>query len=178
MKNSAIIVTFSGVEFDILNPDPNKILLEDIAHALSQTCRFTGHTKRFYSTAEHSVYCSYFSNDLEHRQACLAHDFAEAYLNDVASPIKQILHEYNKIEENLLLAIFAKYGIQTITPWDIRIKEVDKLMLNIEIGQLMPAATIFNLPYPADDYSLLPCWNPPIAKMRLLERATKLYLED
>jgi hypothetical protein len=52
------VETFSGLFVDTNNPDPSTILLKDIAHALSNTCRFGGHCDGFYSVAEHSVFCS------------------------------------------------------------------------------------------------------------------------
>ena len=53
------ITTFSGVLFWPLLPNPDDIRIADIAHALSQQCRFAGHTRTFYSVAEHSVPACY-----------------------------------------------------------------------------------------------------------------------
>ena len=53
------IETVSGRKFYFLNPNPEDIDIEDIAHALSMQCRFTGHTKWFYSVAEHAIWVSY-----------------------------------------------------------------------------------------------------------------------
>src|SRR6266496_1501995 len=82
------IMTYSGELITPLNPDPDDIQIEDIAHALSNQCRFSGHCKQFYSVAEHSCrvsdLCSY-----EHQLGGLLHDGTEAYLSDIARPIKQ-----------------------------------------------------------------------------------------
>ena len=48
----AFIGTFSGLRFLPLDPNPAKILIEDIAHALAHQCRFGGHASKFYSVAE------------------------------------------------------------------------------------------------------------------------------
>ena len=49
----------SGNYFDLQDPSASRFEVTDIAHALSNICRFTGHTRQFYSVAEHSVLCSY-----------------------------------------------------------------------------------------------------------------------
>ena len=47
--------TKTGKLVDVQNPTPDIVDLEDIAHALSMTCRYAGHCREFYSVAEHSV---------------------------------------------------------------------------------------------------------------------------
>jgi hypothetical protein len=181
--DQAVIVTYTGKEFDVLHPDPSLICLEDIAHALSQTCRFTGHTSRFYSVAEHSYHCSKLVAITEHQRACLLHDAAEAYLNDIASPVKQHLPEYNEFEENLICVIFNKYALYRIAPWDERIKDADKYMLRSEIHSLMPQhlpafegvfleRAVDEFPVPVEG------WYPEIAKKKFLQRAKELGLGD
>ncbi len=46
------IITYTGKKFYILEPTVDMIDISDIAHALSNTCRFTGHTKSFYCPTE------------------------------------------------------------------------------------------------------------------------------
>ncbi len=53
------IQTYSGYKFDFVNLDTNVICIRDIVHALSNICRYTGHTNEFYSVAQHSVLASY-----------------------------------------------------------------------------------------------------------------------
>src|SRR5258708_3128752 len=54
----AWIITYTGLKFYHLNPQPDMVTVEDIAHSLSQLCRWTGHSRFFYSVAQHSVYAS------------------------------------------------------------------------------------------------------------------------
>lgn len=88
------IETASGRFVDVLSPDPEAIDLDDIAHALSLTCRYGGHVKRFYSVAEHAILVHdllRFGQDERNTAlllAALLHDAAEAYLGDVVAPLK------------------------------------------------------------------------------------------
>ena len=98
------IQTYSGKYIDLLQTDPYDIGIRDIAHALSNLGRFTGHSKRFYSVAQHSVIasnmvCLHPEIDYHMMQVCaLLHDASEAYLGDVSSPLKQLLPAYKEID--------------------------------------------------------------------------------
>lgn len=48
VEDTSWIQTFSGRKFFPLNPFLDSIVIQDIAHALSMQCRFTGHTSQFY----------------------------------------------------------------------------------------------------------------------------------
>lgn len=97
------IETCSGLFVDLLDPDPDTIVLEDIAQALSLTCRYGGHVSTFYSVAEHTclVYdlLAYSgapalddpSRADDIRKAALFHDAPEAYLGDAIAPLKYAL---------------------------------------------------------------------------------------
>ena len=49
------MITYSGIDFNLLEPDINLIKLEDIAHGLAFTCRWNGGCKKYYSVAEHCL---------------------------------------------------------------------------------------------------------------------------
>ena len=107
------ITTYNGEDFDPVNPDTNKIKIEDIAHALSLICRANGHSKHFYSVAQHCINCA---NEAKARGlsariqlACLFHDGSEAYISDITRPVKQHLPEYLEIEKNLQSKIYEKF---------------------------------------------------------------------
>ena len=55
--------TFTGKMVSIFSPDPDTICFEDIAHSLSNMCRYNGHCNDFYSVAEHLVLGTYLVPD-------------------------------------------------------------------------------------------------------------------
>lgn len=130
------IETYTGRRFFFLNPNPDDIDYEDIAHALSNNCRYTGHSREFYSVAEHSVYVSRLCST-DNALVGLLHDSAEAYLTDIASPIKPYLTNYKDMENVLLTAILMKHGLETTFPDEI--KKADLQQLSTEAYYLLPS---------------------------------------
>lgn len=131
------IMTASGVAFYPLDPRQDEIRIEDIAHALAMQCRFTGHVRRFYSVAEHSVRVSEVC-DLNDALWGLLHDASEAYLIDVARPVKRMacMVPYREAEERLMQAIAERFGLAWPEP--ATVKHADKCMLAIEARDMMP----------------------------------------
>lgn len=166
--------TFSGLAFWPLDPRPEEIRIDDIAHALSMQCRFTGHTKRFYSVAEHSVRVSEMC-DPQDAMWGLLHDASEAYLSDVARPVKRlpVMAEYREAERQLLSVIVTKYGLSDVEPASVLV--ADKIILGIEARDLMspllPGWEKWLALIPADcRLKLERPWNPEQAEERFLAR--------
>ena len=125
------IKTFSGGKISFTSPDPDDINIEDIAHGLSNYCRFTGQCL-FYSVAEHSIKVSELTGIFSEkdRLVALLHDATEAYLGDVSSPLKSMLPDYKIIEEKMWHAIATKFNLPVIIPETVHY--VDKFMFLIE----------------------------------------------
>ena len=132
-QTKTCIAIYNGDYFDISNPEGHDFDIDVIAHSLSRLCRFTGHTTRHYSVAEHSVLVSrlvptYLAFD------ALMHDAAEAYLGDVSSPLKAMLPEYKVIEARVEKAIADHFGLRY--PMPIEVKHADKQLYRQEIKQI------------------------------------------
>lgn len=131
------IQTHTGRIFSLTNKNYEDIDIEDIAHALANICRFCGHSKYFYSVAQHSVLVA--QKLPEHLKLVgLLHDASEAYLSDIPTPIKKMLPEYQKLENDLSLLIYEKYEVKNlyINNKDI-LYSVDKKALSTEKRDLM-----------------------------------------
>lgn len=130
------IQTAAGRYFDLLQPHTNQIGIDEIAHALANICRFTGHTRVHYSVAQHSVLVSYLVPD-QFAMHGLLHDAAEAFVGDVSSPLKRQLRDYKSIESRVEHAVLSRFGL-----WgpDARaeVKHADLVALVTEQRDLMP----------------------------------------
>jgi hypothetical protein len=138
------IQTFTGRAFYPLDPDPRDICVEDIAHALANLCRYGGHTRHFYSVAEHCILLSRYvqaSPDLKHGDMsafalwALLHDASEAYLVDLPRPVKGMLSEYRAIEGRVLSAIAVRFAMTAEIPE--LVKSLDRRILTDERTALM-----------------------------------------
>lgn len=142
------IRTFTGKYIDIINPTVDQIDIRDIAHGLSMQCRFAGQIPEFYSVAQHSMYVATkarFNDRKENELMLLLHDASEAYIGDIAKPIKENLPDYIRIEENLMAKIGEKFGFE----WPPDTKEKERLD-NIDYEELQNEWRYFMF----DDYSI------------------------
>ncbi len=132
------IETATGIQFWPLDPKPEDICVWDIAHALSNMCRFTGHCREFYSVAQHSVLVASIVPEQDRKWALL-HDAAEAYLIDLPRPIKRysaLGAEYRQIEARIMQVICERFGLSAECPESI--KQADDIALATEKRDLMP----------------------------------------
>ena len=137
------ITTVTGRHFYPLEPNPQDIDIEDVAHALSLICRANGHFKHFYSVAQHSIACAAEAAargcSLEVILGCLLHDASEAYLCDVTRPVKKHIPAYLKAEEKLQAVIWERFIGRALTEEEQRqVFEIDDHILSMEFHLLMP----------------------------------------
>lgn len=139
------ILTRSGRKFDLANPTADMVDPTDIAHSLSMQCRFNGHTRHFYSVAQHCVLVA----DLvpaEHQLAALLHDATEAYVGDLVRPLKEGMGQYYgnlgiacvyaATEDRVWQAICDRFDLDPILP--ACVKHADLAALATEKRDLMP----------------------------------------
>jgi uncharacterized protein len=174
---TAWIATRGGRAVDLLSPDPASIHLEDIAHALSHLCRFTGHTERFYSVAEHSVLMSYMVPP-SLAVAALMHDAAEAYLGDVSAPLKSLLPKYRFLEARMEAAIHTRLELPELGVEERAIiRDADLRMLKAEQKQAMGRSDTWtqlaDIALPAVE---LRFWTPSAAFKAFMRRAVDLEM--
>lgn len=134
------IITASAGYFDYADPKPENINIEDIALALSNTARFSGHCL-FYSVAEHSILCAMLAEEMypgneELIFAALMHDASESYTGDLPKPLKIMCPGFRAVEARVEAVIVEKYQIETC--WHEQVKEIDLMMLKAEKKQLFP----------------------------------------
>ena len=145
------IWTATGGRFFPQDPKPEEVELQDIAHALAHTCRWTGHTHRLYTVGEHSLHVAEIAECLALTRAwradvtpeeavlyALLHDAHEAYLPDVARPVAhymdaKLLAMATAVQE----AIFHSIGILPPTQAvDSLVEEADAYALRLEAEAL------------------------------------------
>lgn len=115
------------------NPDGAVMDIQTIANALSHICRFAGQLNCFYSVAQHSVLVSHLVST-RWAFAGLMHDATEAFCNDLPKPIKQILPDYDVIEDKFWLALAKQYDLPIELPHEIH--TADRIALITEARDL------------------------------------------
>lgn len=136
------IKVHSGGYFDLLNPTPEMVDFDSIAHGLSMNVRFTGQCPEFYSVAEHSIHAVNLAieDGVKDRRvlfAILLHDASEAYTGDMSKPLKNLLPEYKRIEDRITAVIGEAFGIDFEKHHDV-IKHYDRMMLKAEKQHFWP----------------------------------------
>lgn len=182
-RHGGWIQTYSGKEFYPLDPRMEDIDILDIAHALSNMCRFGGHVRTFYSVADHSVFVSKLvegylrASDAqleEIRQGAFAgllHDASEAYLVDLPTPVKRSVVGYSTHEAFVQKLVEVKFGVED--HWPGLVKYCDEVALATEMRDLMPPRNIPNIQFAAAGRYIVPLV-PTNAKHEFLTRFTDL----
>lgn len=149
-RSGPYIYTYTGKKFYPLDSRPEDICIDDIAQGLSLTCRWTGQCNRFYSVATHSIRVAYIAKFLAERDGirgeelekvfshALVHDAHEAYLADLASPLKQHVEGWKGFEKGIQESIHRFLGLDLELDEDLQryVTWADLLCLCIEYEEL------------------------------------------
>lgn len=169
--------TYSGRKYWPECPVPADIDIQDIAHALSLQCRFGGHTREFYSVAQHAVHVSTICKP-ENALWGLLHDASEAYIVDIPRPLKVApdMTGYSRLEIRMMRAVCERFGLPDRMPQDVA--EADEILLATEARDLMPhegeaRVPVWQLRHPPAPFPI-ECWTPEQAKARFLVRFNQL----
>ena len=167
-----LMQTFSGREYAFSDFSPSDVCIEDIAHGLSNICRFAGQTREFYSVAQHSVVVSLVTPK---EDACwgLLHDASEAYLGDVLWGIKNgysCFDVYRDLERKFQGAVNRAFHLLGICPESVF--EADRIALSAETRDLFDGGRIKVLcrHVREGEVSIIQPWSPSIAKSSFLAR--------
>jgi 5'-nucleotidase len=130
------IQTLSGRRVNPLDASPEDIDAGDIARALANTCRFGGHSRAFYSVAQHSaIVCDLLEErgaTPDELMAALLHDASEAYLGDLPHPLKhrsELGAAFRVAEKRLEAVIAERFALPDAAA---RIKPLDRALLATE----------------------------------------------
>jgi 5'-deoxynucleotidase YfbR-like HD superfamily hydrolase len=171
--------TVSGRWVNPFDPDSAQLDADDIARALANLCRFGGHSRVFYSVAQHCVIVSRVieerGGDVEDAFAALMHDAGEAYLGDMPHPLKHrsaLGAAFRDAEDRLEEAIRDRFAIKPNVP---EIKAVDRALLATERRAF--SAEVWHWPELEDveplDLELEP-WSPDQAADEFAKRYAEL----
>lgn len=167
------IQTYTGLAFDVLDPTPEMVSPDDLAHALAHVNRYTGHARWPLSVAEHSVMVMWAMDtdtelDTRHlspeeqrtrRLYALLHDASEAYICDVPRPIKPLLAGYAEMEARVMRTVLHRFECDPTEDDVAAVRRADYRMLETERRQVMgpppmPWSTSDVDPY----YFTVECW--------------------
>lgn len=184
------IVTYTGKVFDLLNPKPEMVCIEDIAHSLAYQCRYAGHTRKFYSVAQHCILMADNPDLPGDPLQKLLHDAAETYIGDMAKPWKNLLWAtYNPEHRGLCRVGVFENEIQEVIgialgvdlAYSAEVKESDLRMMATEIRDLMPGFLLgydWGIGKSEPVKEIIKCWHPEVAERVFLNMYAWLIKEN
>lgn len=188
------IGTYSGRRFWPLDPRAEDVCSLDIAQALSLKVRWTGQCSRLYTIGQHSLRVAAVARVLagdgkvaETVEAyALLHDASEAYLADLASPLKRNLPWWEPIERAVQDAVHDHYRLPRTNGDPAKtidvVKRADDILLALEANELFPEPRSEEWNIPAVEVSVevmeaahpFSDTSPDVVKLALLDRLLRI----
>lgn len=178
-KDQHWIGLLSGAQMNYNYPEESDVTLDDLASALSNICRFSGHLPKFYSVAQHLVNTSRIV-PVEFAFDALMHDTAEAFTNDLPTPLKWVFPVFKELEDKIEAAMAERFGFKYPYPQEVKIADTQMLMLEKvyvkEDDNEWPNYPPLDLKLEAELYAKvdLKPWQPCRAKREFIERFEEL----
>ena len=177
---STWMITATGREHYLSGPmvGTDEVEIYEVAHALAQINRFTGHALRPYSVAEHSLLCADLAALAGERPLvqllCLMHDAHECATGDVSSPAKIAIGLAWSRFEALQADIFRRrLGLHTaFAAYRDRVHRYDLQALATERAQVTAWQAGRNSPWSILDDAQPPVRPVDAIDLRSIERQT------
>ncbi len=170
------ISLLSGARFNYNAPEESEVTIKDIAGSLGNVCRFSGHLPRFYSVAQHLVNASYIVEE-QFAFDTLMHDTAEAFTNDLPTPLKVAFPVFKELEVKIESAMAARFGFNYPYPKEVKLADTQMLLLEKTYVKLDNSEWAYYNSVKYDhlfDRVDLTSWRPSIARNRFLQRYEEL----
>lgn len=171
-------------DFESFQPDGPHFFL-DMVHALSQINRFTGHTRKPYSVLQHSDEVAANLRRIgmgpKVQLSGLFHDFHEALIGDVSSPLKQMLPDYKVLEATVAQGMY-QYIVDKVGPypphWDCEsVLTADRVLVLTEGRDLLGAdVSKWGIPLQPQKQKVIAV-SPQAARDRFWRRLFRLFVE-
>ncbi len=176
LHTNNFITTYTGKAFDVVCPKCRDVDIKDIAHGLSNVCRYSGQCKTFYSVAEHCYRLSKMFDSSEYKVAALLHDAAEAYMSDVPTPVKYRANGYRETEFEILATISIKFSFTRLfrlmrSP---EFRAAEEKLLSVEVYSLLTSTEAWTLHEVPTDW-IVETMAPVQAESHYLNEFTKAF---
>jgi hypothetical protein len=145
----------------------NEYDIETIAETLAKKVRWGGHSRGYYSVAQHSVHVCDLS-PVYFRLEGLLHDMTECFLGDIPRPIKNAIPGIREWEAQLYESMAVPFKVALAVPEEVHV--ADNMMLRTEARDLMgDPEWHYKMPYPIREEPIEP-WYIEQAKTEFLKR--------
>lgn len=183
---------YSGERYWSLDPLPEEVHLVDIVEGLANANRYRGQTLFPYNVLTHSVLVSEAVERLARQRGWspaairdasiegLFHDSPEAYLGDVARPLKRMrtMREYCRVEGLWESVIFERFNIKPTRETRKLVHEVDHRIVLDEIQIVMRDPGMWprgNRYVGVEPLGIeIPKWSPERSKVQFYTRYNEL----
>ena len=160
MDHGLHVQTYTGKMLDLEKFSVKDVDILDIAHSLSLTNRYMGHSSKPVPVARHAVCVARYLEELGHKDYAyegLHHDDAEAYVGDMNKWMKHhpTMEFYRDLERNIHTVIMRVFHVEPITYTSSIVQDIDRHILRFEVTMFYEnwqAPTVGYAKMPKDEF--------------------------